>query len=302
MNGIDISHWQNKIDWKKVKKAGYEFAFCKCTQGLKYKDPTYEKNKKEAREAGLLFGAYHFADANSAEIEAENFCKNVGDLKEGEIVILDYETHAIKDPASWCLRWLAFVEKELGFKPMLYTYHEFLKKYDWKKVSDNNNGLWAARYGLQQQKPNNLFKPATGSWQFYAIWQYCSKGKVDGITGNVDLNYTELRIETLKKYGKKAKKEKSDTKVPLSQENAPNDGITPVESIPQEVEVVANQPQEPIMLLKGSRTIISAILAFVVTMGAISQGEADQLTEGVLALLSVATLVSTIYFRVTAKK
>ena len=99
-----------------------------------------------------------------------------------------------------------------------------------------------------------------------------------------------------------ASKEKSDTKVPLSPENAPNEGITPVESIPQEVDVVNNQPQEQIMNLTGYRTIISAVLAFVVTLGAISQGEADQLTEGVLALLSVVTLASTIYFRLKAKK
>lgn len=52
--------------------------------------------------------------------------------------------------------------------------------------------------------------------------------------------------------------------------------------------------------MTGYRTIISAVLAFVVTMGAISQGEADQLTEGVLAILSLVTLVSTIYFRVKA--
>lgn len=52
--------------------------------------------------------------------------------------------------------------------------------------------------------------------------------------------------------------------------------------------------------LKGVRTIISAVLAFVVSMGAVSQVEADQLTEGVLAILSLVTLVSTIYFRVKA--
>lgn len=91
-------------------------------------------------------------------------------------------------------------------------------------------------------------------------------------------------------------------KVLLSPENAPNEGITPVESIPQEVDVVNNQPKEQIMNLTGYRTIISAVLAFVVTLGAISQGEADQLTEGVLSLLSIATLASTIYFRIKAKK
>jgi len=75
-----------------------------------------------------------------------------------------------------------------------------------------------------------------------------------------------------------------------------------IDHIPEVVQE-SNQPQEPIMLetLKGSRTIISAVLAFVVSMGMLSQVEADQLTEGILALLSVATLVSTIYFRITAK-
>lgn len=72
--------------------------------------------------------------------------------------------------------------------------------------------------------------------------------------------------------------------------------VDPVPEVVQEV----NKPQENPMT--GYRTIISAVLAFVVTMGAISQGEADQLTEGVLAILSLVTLVSTIYFRVKAKK
>ncbi len=92
------------------------------------------------------------------------------------------------------------------------------------------------------------------------------------------------------------------TMVPKVEENATIEAVDPIESTPQ-VEVETNQPQEQPMLetLKGSRTIISAVLAFVVSMGMISQVEADQLTEGLFALASVATLVSTIYFRVTAK-
>ncbi len=92
------------------------------------------------------------------------------------------------------------------------------------------------------------------------------------------------------------------TMVPKVEENATIEAVDPIESTPQ-VEVETNQPQEQPMLetLKGSRTIISAVLAFVVSMGMISQVEADQLTEGLFALASVATLVSTLYFRVTAK-
>lgn len=202
MKGVDVSHWQKSIDWKKVADAGYKFAFVKCTQGIGFVDQFYQINKEGIRKAGMLFGAYHFADASDPIMEAQHFLKNVGDLKEGEIVILDYENRALADPASWSLKWLNEVEKKLGFKPILYTYHDILKKYDWSKVSNNNNGLWAARYGLQTQNPMAAFKPSTGSWPFFAIWQYCSKGSVPGISGNVDLNTTDMTIEILRKYGK----------------------------------------------------------------------------------------------------
>lgn len=200
MKGIDISHHNGVVDFEKVRSAGYEFVFAKCSQYVK--DVKYEANKAGARKAGLLFGAYHFANATDPVKEADLFLSLIGELKTGEIVVLDYETNALADPASWCLRWSKRVEEKLGFKPLLYTYHALLKKYDWKKLSDNGNGLWAARYGMQTQEPVNLFKPATGSWPFYAIWQYCSKGKVPGTVGNVDLNTTEMDTATLKKYGK----------------------------------------------------------------------------------------------------
>lgn len=215
MRGIDISHHQNdkgKVDLKTARAAGYEFCIVKCTQGTTYKDQFYEKNKKMTREAGMLFGVYHFAGNFNPKDqknypqdpikEAEQFLKHVGDLLPGEIVVLDFETHVLKDPVGWCSTWLKHVESKLGFRPMLYTYHEFLKKYDWTKVSSANYGLWAARYGLQQQNPNNLFRPATGSWDFFAIWQYCSKGSVPGLIGNIDLNTCDMDMKTLRKYGK----------------------------------------------------------------------------------------------------
>ena len=204
MKGIDLSHWNQVNDWDAIRKAGFEFCFIKATEGTYFLDNTYKARKDKVRKAGMLLGAYHFAGATDPVKEADWFLENVGDLQSGEIVILDYETHKLADPASWSLKWLTRVEEKLGFKPMLYTYHEFLKKYDWSKVSKNNNGLWAARYGLQTPFPNPLMKPATGSWSFYAIWQFCSKGTVPGIKGNVDLNTSDMSLETLKKYGKQA--------------------------------------------------------------------------------------------------
>lgn len=202
MRGIDIARYQGNIDWAKVRKAGYEFAIQKCTEAVGYKDPLYQKNKDGARANGLLFGSYHFGRGGDAKKEADWFISQVGDIRPGELLVLDYEIYTLRDPASWCLDFVKRVEEKTGFKPLIYTYHGLLNTYNWKKCSDYNIGLWAARYGLQQQEPNPNFKPATGSWPFYMMWQYCSKGKVPGIVGSVDLNHCDINIETLKKYGK----------------------------------------------------------------------------------------------------
>lgn len=64
--GIDVSHYQGDIDWKKVAGSGITFAFVKATEGETYKDPTFMRNAEGAADAGLLAGAYHFLKATSA--------------------------------------------------------------------------------------------------------------------------------------------------------------------------------------------------------------------------------------------
>lgn len=203
MKGVDLSHWNGRIDFKKVRESGFEFAIIKCTESTNFFDNRFLENKKYGRANGLLMGYYHFARGGNYKTEADWFLSKVGDLKEGELVVLDYEIANLINPADWCEKWLSYVESKIGFKPLLYTYHSLLNYYNWKKVSDGDFGLWAARYGRQEQEPNNNYRPATGSWKFYAIWQYSSRGKVNGIIGNVDLNYTGMNLETLKKYGAK---------------------------------------------------------------------------------------------------
>ncbi|MFA5696639.1 MAG: glycoside hydrolase family 25 protein, partial [Bacilli bacterium] len=158
---------------------------------------------------------YHFARGGDAIKEADHFVNTVGELRYGEIVVLDYELYSIKNPASWCLSWLRRVEERLGFKPLFYTYHAILKTYNWKAVSDNGYPLWAARYGLQQQTPNPKYYPDSGSWPRELIWQYCSKGIVPGIIGDVDLDSCDTIITTLKTYGKKEKPELSCLHCPI---------------------------------------------------------------------------------------
>jgi GH25 family lysozyme M1 (1,4-beta-N-acetylmuramidase) len=203
MNGIDVSHHNGKINWPTVRRAGFEFAIIKCTESLMFKDAMFETNKGGARSAGVLPGYYHFARGNDPVKEAQHFLKNVGDIRLGELVALDYEIYTLSDPAAWCRIWLDTVEKKLGFKPLLYTYHALLIKYDWRKVSSGDFGLWGARYGMNTGYKVTSIEPNTGSWKFWAIWQFSSRGKVPGIIGNVDLNYFKMDITTLKKYGAK---------------------------------------------------------------------------------------------------
>lgn len=202
MRGIDTARYQGNIDFQQVRAAGYQFVIQKCTEAVGYKDPTYEKNKANARANGLLFGSYHFGRGTDAKKEADWFISQVGDIRPGELLVLDYEIYTLADPASWCLEFSKQVEKRVGFKPLLYTYHGILKSYNWKKCSDYNIGLWAARYYTNDGKYHPEYPPTSASWPFVAIHQYTSRGSVPGIVGNVDLNHTEMNIETLRKYGK----------------------------------------------------------------------------------------------------
>src|SRR5690606_12393727 len=58
--GIDVSHFQGKIDRKKIKEVGIRFVYDKATQGSHYKYPGYSENRQGAHTSGLLHGSYHF--------------------------------------------------------------------------------------------------------------------------------------------------------------------------------------------------------------------------------------------------
>lgn len=201
MKIIDISHWQGNIDFDKVEKDGVDAVIMKVSQGVSMVDPKFAANKKAARKEGLLCGYYHFADGSDYKKEADHFMATVGDLQEGEFLVLDFEID-IANPADWCKKWLDRVSEKMGFKPLLYSNEARIKAIDFKAVAGANYGLWIAKYGDNDDKAEEWETPNTDEWAFYAIWQYSSTGKVDGITGRVDLNTTTMDLKTLKKYGK----------------------------------------------------------------------------------------------------
>ncbi|WP_025715606.1 GH25 family lysozyme [Paenibacillus sp. 1-18] len=196
--GIDVSHYNGKIDWQQVAAAGKTFAFIKATEGTKYQDNQFLVNVQGARDANILVGAYHFLNATTADgarLEAANFARAI-DSAGGRLdlpPVLDYENNPkgltsaqISEVAH---AFLDEMEKLTGRQPIVYTGNVFAFKFD---PTFSMYKLWVARYSTTQ-KPTAV--PAWNSWW---AWQYSSTGSVPGINGAVDLDEYNGTIDELR--------------------------------------------------------------------------------------------------------
>lgn len=200
LKGIDVSVHQGKIDWEKVKKAGIQFAILRAGYGMYESqiDKTFEYNYKECKRLGIPVGAYWYTYAtNQSEIQRE---VDVG-LKaiKGKVLELgfwfdqEYEIGikalSKQTRTELCISFMEKIAKA-GYKTGLYCSYDWiinwvdaskLKKYD----------KWIAQYSSKCYYSGSDF----------ALWQYSSKGKVDGISGNVDMDYLYKEYFDTKKTG-----------------------------------------------------------------------------------------------------
>lgn len=180
IKGIDISHWQGDINWKKVAKDGIKFAFIKATEGTTLKDKNFETNVSGANAAGIKTGAYHFARFGSkseALAEARFFLSVVKKASLSYPLVLDLEVNQ-RDVSKSVLTKaaIAFLREieSAGYFAMIYSSKSFFENcLDESKLKPF--ALWVARYS------SKLGRDAD-------IWQYSDCGKVAGISGNVDMN------------------------------------------------------------------------------------------------------------------
>lgn len=174
----DISHYQ-KVSWAKFKP---EVLIVKATEGTIYADNTLSQNIKESRKRDISIGAYHFAQGGDAKKEAEWFLKNASDL---DFLVCDFEIPH-PDPVGWCKTFCDRVAKA-GKPVLLYMNDSTALKYDW---SPCRYPFWIARYkypggdSRDDGKPDSKYAPKSN----WLLWQFTSNGKMDGITGRVDLN------------------------------------------------------------------------------------------------------------------
>lgn len=193
MNGIDISHHQGSIDFKKVAADSQkiEFVIIKASQGVGFIDPEVGFNSNKAKAAGLRIGYYHFASLNSTDVvkdstdEANYFLGVIKSLPLPDLpLILDIETNDKKlsppDVFLWIQTFLNVLKVNGHPDVVLYSYTPFLNDNLPSNHSFGNIKLWIAGYQKKVKIPKG--------WANYWLWQYTDKGKVNGINSNVDMN------------------------------------------------------------------------------------------------------------------
>lgn len=195
--GIDVAKWNGKIDWKKVKNAGVEFAILKVINKSCSIEDSFLYNYKGALKNNIEIGVYNYSYATSiakAKADATIVSHILNDKQITGKVWLDVEDVCLKNLGSKLIDIInaykqVIESNELKFG--LYTGRSFYNSYI-APYGGVDCDLWIARYYLVNTQlkfgfvPDEKSKPVV-SKDIYA-WQFTSKGKVDGVNGNCDLN------------------------------------------------------------------------------------------------------------------
>ncbi len=197
--GIDVSKWNGDIDWDKVRSAGVEFAIIRAgyrgsVTGSLVEDPRFLDNIRGAAASGMPVGVYFFTQAVN-EVEA---------VEEASAVIEMIREHNIQYPV--------FIDTEgaggngradgLDAETRTLVCDAFCRTIE-------NAGYQAGVYGSRNWYNHNLYANRLENYciwlaeyrevpiyqGYYQMWQHTSKGQVDGIEGNVDMNISYLGID-----------------------------------------------------------------------------------------------------------
>ena len=187
MVGIDISRWQENVDFEKVKAAGCEFVYMRLgglDDGELYTDRYYQQNIAGARAAGLKVGIYWHAEEGSPEEvkkSVEYLCNVLGGEPVDFPIAYDWEDFMnferygmnLKD-INDCFTTFANEMQARGFSACLYGSKNYLENV-W--TNETNQYIWLAHYTANTSYAGEYF-----------MWQHSCTGLIDGIGGNVDLD------------------------------------------------------------------------------------------------------------------
>ena len=197
--GIDISVWNEIVNWNEIKKAGIDFVIIRSSgsyaaNGKLYKDSKFDSHIRGALNAGLQVGIYHYSQAitrDEAILEARYVDSIIRSYKSKLTLPVAFDRELYSESNGYYGRTykigkekdaevsLAFLDEitRLGYKGSFYSYTSYLNnQINMNKISPKYP-VWVAQYNYKCDYKGP-----------YTTWQYSSQGKVNGIRGNVDMN------------------------------------------------------------------------------------------------------------------
>ena len=186
--GIDVSKWQEDIDFDALKAAGVEFAFIRVggTRGIDgeyFLDNKFKQNIEGFNRVNIPVGIYFYSYAKSSEAaiaDAKWVVEQIKDYKIDLPIAYDWENWSFYNEFNNSFYTLtknaeAFLDviKDNGYDGLLYSSKNFLEQI-WLDI---DYPTWLAHYTTK-----------TSYAKDYKFWQMCSNGLVDGINGNVDID------------------------------------------------------------------------------------------------------------------
>ena len=191
--GIDVSKWQEEINWEKVKNSGVEFAIIRVGYQTEYDgenviDPYFKQNIEGAKAVGLPVGIYFYSYAKTiaqATEQAEWVTEQLSDYKIDLPIAFDWESWTSFNTTGMSFYTInkvanTFLDKitDNGYKAMLYGSSSYLKDIWYPSKYDT----WLAHYTNKTNYDGDYF-----------LWQMCDTGKVEGIDNYVDINIMYLK-------------------------------------------------------------------------------------------------------------
>lgn len=201
--GIDVSHYQKDIDWKRVKNDGKSFAILKAMYETSHKpDEYFEKNYNGCKSNNIELGVYDFfgsKNIENPEKDAKDLLKILNNRPLPWGIWLDLESANIRAIGKNNITKLVDIEADIfrkaGYKVGIYSNKDWYFNVLDSDYLKQYYSFWIARY----PKNDDGFKIEALSPKSYAdVWQYSSKGKVPGIQGNVDLDVAYIKSNELK--------------------------------------------------------------------------------------------------------
>ena len=183
LHGIDVSHYQGRINWDEVAKdPNVNYVYLKATEGVNTTDDTYRYNFRECKRVGLKVGSYlFFRPRLSAKAQFQHFMSMVDTKSQDLLPVIDAEVIkgvSVRAFQTRLLELCQLFEKEYGKKQIIYTGRNFYNKYIYGNTRLSTYKYFIASYTFEA--------PQLNGDKEYVMWQYTATGSVKGIRGDVD--------------------------------------------------------------------------------------------------------------------